>query len=144
MLQVRASPTFLPSTSSSSPSSAQAPTPSASFGRGSHRRGGLVSFAAAASPHRGAARRPVMAAAGAAKLEDADALIDSVETFIFDCDGECGIDFFFGGVAFRLNSRVLFVCRAGVIWKGDKLIDGVPETLDLLRSKVRPKPQCSS
>jgi hypothetical protein len=23
-----------------------------------------------------------------------------------------------------------------VIWKGDKLIDGVPETLDLLRSKV--------
>jgi hypothetical protein len=30
-----------------------------------------------------------------------------------------------------------------VIWKGDKLIDGVPETLDLLRSKVRPEPQCS-
>jgi phosphoglycolate phosphatase len=32
-----------------------------------------------------------MAAAGAipaAKLEDADALIDSVETFIFDCDGD--------------------------------------------------------
>lgn len=26
-----------------------------------------------------------------------------------------------------------------MIWKGDKLIDGVPETLDLLRSKVRPK-----
>lgn len=25
---------------------------------------------------------------------------------------------------------------AGVIWKGDKLIDGVPETLDMLRSKV--------
>ena len=53
-----------------------------------------------------------MAAAGAvpaAKLENADALIDSVETFIFDCDG--------------------------VIWKGDKLIDGVPETLDTLRSK---------
>lgn len=111
MLQVRASPTFLPSTtSSSSPSSSsQAPAPSASFGRGSHRRGGLVPFAAAASPRRGAARRSVMAAAGAAKLEDADALIDSVETFIFDCDG--------------------------VIWKGDKLIDGVPETLDLLRSK---------
>ncbi|KAG2567081.1 hypothetical protein PVAP13_7NG222100 [Panicum virgatum] len=111
MLQVRAPPTFLPSTtSSSSPSSSsQAPAPSASFGRGSHRRGGLVPFAAAASPRRGAARRSVMAAAGAAKLEDADALIDSVETFIFDCDG--------------------------VIWKGDKLIDGVPETLDLLRSK---------
>ena len=42
-------------------------------------------------------------------LTDADALIDSVETFIFDCDG--------------------------VIWKGDTLIDGVPETLDMLRSK---------
>uniref|UniRef100_I1L678 Phosphoglycolate phosphatase n=1 Tax=Glycine max TaxID=3847 RepID=I1L678_SOYBN len=42
-------------------------------------------------------------------LQNADELIDSVETFIFDCDG--------------------------VIWKGDKLIDGVPETLDMLRSK---------
>ncbi|KAK4788953.1 hypothetical protein SAY86_020272 [Trapa natans] len=42
-------------------------------------------------------------------LQDPDKLIDSVETFIFDCDG--------------------------VIWKGDKLIDGVPETLDMLRSK---------
>lgn len=40
-------------------------------------------------------------------LTDPKALIDSVETFIFDCDG--------------------------VIWKGDKLIDGVPETLDMLR-----------
>lgn len=36
-------------------------------------------------------------------------------------------------------ARLLCVCRAGVIWKGDKLIDGVPETLDFLRSKVRPK-----
>nr|CAB3487468.1 unnamed protein product [Digitaria exilis] len=102
MLQVRASPTFLPTTTSA-PSSSQAPTPSPFLGK-SHRRGGLISLAAA--------RRSVMAAAAvapAAKLEDADALIDSVETFIFDCDG--------------------------VIWKGDKLIDGVPETLDLLRSK---------
>ncbi|OMP05193.1 2-phosphoglycolate phosphatase, eukaryotic [Corchorus capsularis] len=37
------------------------------------------------------------------------ALLDSVDAFLFDCDG--------------------------VIWKGDKLIDGVPQTLDLLRSK---------
>ncbi|KAK8449074.1 hypothetical protein SEVIR_7G156200v4 [Setaria viridis] len=114
LLQVRASPTFLPSTSSSTSSSAQAPAPSPFLGKSGQRRGGPVSLAAAASPapHRGVARRSVMAAAGAApaaKLEDADALIDSVETFIFDCDG--------------------------VIWKGDKLIDGVPETLDLLRSK---------
>ncbi|XP_048325151.2 phosphoglycolate phosphatase 1A, chloroplastic isoform X2 [Ziziphus jujuba] len=47
--------------------------------------------------------------ASAQPLKNADELIDSVETFIFDCDG--------------------------VIWKGDKLIDGVPETLELLRSK---------
>lgn len=31
--------------------------------------------------------------------------------------------------------------NAGVIWKGDKLIDGVPETLDLLRSKVVYQPK---
>ncbi|KAL2330143.1 hypothetical protein Fmac_017724 [Flemingia macrophylla] len=49
------------------------------------------------------------AAAAAQPLKNADELIDSVETFIFDCDG--------------------------VIWKGDKLIEGVPETLDMLRSK---------
>ncbi|CAM8929866.1 unnamed protein product [Rhodiola kirilowii] len=36
-------------------------------------------------------------------------LFDSVDAFLFDCDG--------------------------VIWKGDKLIDGVPETLEMLRSK---------
>ncbi|KAF7017103.1 hypothetical protein CFC21_030593 [Triticum aestivum] len=107
MLLARASPAFLPSTSSPTPSSQTLP-PSASFGR-SQRTGGSLT---AASPNC-AVRRPVMAAAAAAvpaaKLEDAEALIDSVETFIFDCDG--------------------------VIWKGDKLIDGVPETLDLLRSK---------
>ncbi|KAL0773290.1 hypothetical protein Bca101_038441 [Brassica carinata] len=48
-------------------------------------------------------------AMAAQQLENADQLIDSVETFIFDCDG--------------------------VIWKGDKLIEGVPETLDMLRAK---------
>ncbi|KAG0569607.1 hypothetical protein KC19_6G102300 [Ceratodon purpureus] len=48
------------------------------------------------------------APASAPFLTDHAKLIDSVETFIFDCDG--------------------------VIWKGDSLIDGVPETLDLLRS----------
>ncbi|CAN4126660.1 unnamed protein product [Withania somnifera] len=47
--------------------------------------------------------------ASAQPLINPGQLIDSVETFIFDCDG--------------------------VIWKGDKLIDGVPETLDLLREK---------
>ncbi|KAL0340831.1 UNVERIFIED_CONTAM: Phosphoglycolate phosphatase 1A, chloroplastic [Sesamum radiatum] len=56
-----------------------------------------------------ASLRAVRPRASAEQLKDPDQLIDSVETFIFDCDG--------------------------VIWKGDKLIDGVPETLDLLRSK---------
>ncbi|KAL6863754.1 hypothetical protein ACP4OV_016657 [Aristida adscensionis] len=37
----------------------------------------------------------------------ARSLVDSVEAFLFDCDG--------------------------VIWKGDKLIQGVPETMELLR-----------
>lgn len=48
--------------------------------------------------------------AAANRLGDSDAqkLVDATETFIFDCDG--------------------------VIWKGDSLIEGVPETLDLLRS----------
>ncbi|BBN00085.1 4-nitrophenyl phosphatase [Marchantia polymorpha subsp. ruderalis] len=41
-------------------------------------------------------------------LTDAAQLISSVETFVFDCDG--------------------------VIWKGDTLIDGIPETLDMLRA----------
>ncbi|PIA25841.1 hypothetical protein AQUCO_10800057v1 [Aquilegia coerulea] len=52
---------------------------------------------------------PAAAAAAAQPLLNPDELIDSVETFIFDCDG--------------------------VIWKGDSLIDGVPQTLDMLRSK---------
>ncbi|KAK8629887.1 hypothetical protein V6N13_078706 [Hibiscus sabdariffa] len=40
---------------------------------------------------------------------NAKLLLDSVDAFLFDCDG--------------------------VIWKGDKLIDGIPETLEMLRSK---------
>ncbi|DBA86404.1 TPA: Phosphoglycolate phosphatase 1A, chloroplastic [Trebouxia sp. C0005] len=43
-----------------------------------------------------------------ASEQDKKALVEKVDAFIFDCDG--------------------------VIWRGDSLIDGVPETLDLLRS----------
>ncbi|KAK9803264.1 hypothetical protein WJX72_002819 [[Myrmecia] bisecta] len=43
-----------------------------------------------------------------ATLEDKLALVKKVDCFIFDCDG--------------------------VIWRGDSVIDGVPETLDWLRS----------
>lgn len=46
---------------------------------------------------------------GVSFLSNAEELINSVQTFLFDCDG--------------------------VIWKGEKLIDGVPETLDMLRSR---------
>lgn len=57
----------------------------------------------------GAAAVRASVVASAPRLDNAKELIDSVETFIFDCDG--------------------------VIWKGDSLIDGVPETLDMLREK---------
>ncbi|KAK1310005.1 Phosphoglycolate phosphatase 2 [Acorus calamus] len=40
---------------------------------------------------------------------DFNELLDSVEAFLFDCDG--------------------------VIWKGDRLVDEVPRTLEMLRSK---------
>lgn len=46
-----------------------------------------------------------------ASLQDKKTLVDKVDCFIFDCDG--------------------------VIWRGDSVIEGVPETLDLLRSMVR-------
>ncbi|KAK9057899.1 hypothetical protein SSX86_022738 [Deinandra increscens subsp. villosa] len=42
-------------------------------------------------------------------LSNLHSLLDSVDCFLFDCDG--------------------------VIWKGDTLIDGVPQTLEMLRSK---------
>ncbi len=43
-------------------------------------------------------------------MEDKKALLDKVSAFILDCDG--------------------------VVWRGDKVIDGVPETLDWLRAQV--------
>lgn len=43
-----------------------------------------------------------------ATLQDKKAILDKVDCFIFDCDG--------------------------VIWRGDSVIDGVPETLDMLRA----------
>lgn len=46
-----------------------------------------------------------------ATLADKRTLLDKVDCFIFDCDG--------------------------VIWRGDSVIEGVPETLDMLRDMVR-------
>lgn len=59
---------------------------------------------AARTPRSGA---PRVHMATCAKLKEAAELLDSVDVFIFDCDG--------------------------VIWKGDSLIDGVPAILDMLR-----------
>ena len=40
------------------------------------------------------------------------------------------------------SPALLHVLSAGVIWLGDKVIEGVPETLDMLRSLVRPITRC--
>lgn len=61
------------------------------------------SFLCAESPPPPPSARP----ARRATLEDKRALIDKVDCFIFDCDG--------------------------VIWRGDTVIPGVPETLAYLR-----------
>ncbi|GAQ83287.1 2-phosphoglycolate phosphatase [Klebsormidium nitens] len=63
-------------------------------------RGAATAMAAAVSAPEATGAAPY--------LDDPASLIDSVKTFIFDCDG--------------------------VIWKGESLIDGVPETLDKLRA----------
>nr|CAB3456665.1 unnamed protein product [Digitaria exilis] len=47
---------------------------------------------------------------GLLTADSARSLVDSVDAFLFDCDG--------------------------VIWKGDKLIEGVSETMELLRKLV--------
>lgn len=53
-----------------------------------------------------------------ASIEDKLALVNKVDAFIFDCDG--------------------------VIWRGDSVIEGVPETLDWLRSMVSILKRCVS
>ncbi|KAK8914566.1 hypothetical protein KSP39_PZI023952 [Platanthera zijinensis] len=64
-------------------------------------------------------------------------LIRSIDAFLLDCDG-------FSSIFFLISSYNPFPCLIhyslrflpGVIWKGDKLIDGVPEALRALRSMV--------
>lgn len=61
------------------------------------------------------------------------ALFDSVDAFLFDCDGS----FLFSDHLSKLRSAFSDLNDdAGVIWKGDMFIDGVPQTLEMLRSKV--------
>ncbi|KMZ69713.1 hypothetical protein ZOSMA_208G00040 [Zostera marina] len=100
--------------SSSPPTTTAGVSLTSAFLRGNNRR-----FASRHSNHwfkrvntfatRMAGSGSVQASASSPRLIDAGDLVDSVETFIFDCDG--------------------------VIWKGDSLIDGVPQTLDMLRAK---------
>jgi hypothetical protein len=76
--------------------------------------------------------RAVPHATNAQKLE----LLKKVKCFIFDCDGARWLR---GRTASGIegsgrNGRSL--PSPGVIWLGDKVIDGVPETLDMLRGMV--------
>jgi 4-nitrophenyl phosphatase/phosphoglycolate phosphatase len=52
-------------------------------------------------------RTPTVCYAETKKLEDSAKFLDGIDIFIFDCDG--------------------------VIWRGDSVIDGIPDTLDKLR-----------
>lgn len=86
---------------------------------------------------------------------DKEALLSKVDCFIFDCDGR----FFFccfsclpapsiglmcGVSRHHLDLLAFAECArqksttplAGVIWRGDSVIEGVPETLDALRALV--------
>lgn len=72
-------------------------------------------------------------------------LLDSVEAFLFDCDGNSiiiiNISIFHSCIVciymfFLQNSIHVTFSGLGVIWKGDELIDGASQTLDMLRSKV--------
>merc|ERR1719183_149014 len=86
--------------------------PSASVSFASRARFGSVQKLAAVSPSRGFSRMALnVKAASVNKLQDQDKapFMDSAEAFIFDCDG--------------------------VIWRGDSIIPGIPETLDMLRAK---------
>lgn len=82
-------------------------------------------------------------------MEDKAALVDKVDCFIFDCDGEPIQQQSCPSVCPQqhqlLRRQALALLQhlsstpppaAGVIWRGDSVIDGVPETLDMLRSMV--------
>ena len=85
---------------------------------------------------------------GLLTADAARSLVDSVDAFLFDCDGLRFVIPFFVGDFFLLRSCSLLptdrwfllpplnLCLLGVIWKGDKLIEGVGETMELLRKMV--------
>ena len=72
----------------------------------------------------------------ARKANDKDKveLINKVQCFIFDCDG--GFTWNNFGLEGPFTNLHVLNPHEGVIWRGDSVIDGVPETLDLLRSLV--------
>lgn len=91
----------------------QSQRPSRAFSAGATRAAPRPASVRAAPAPRTSVR---MAAANGSGMKRADtddkvALINKVDCFIFDCDG--------------------------VIWRGDSVIPGVPETLDMLRAAVR-------
>ena len=70
---------------------------------------GIASRARSVRRASSAAAAPLRLSSRRLQAGAASALLDSVETFLFDCDG--------------------------VIWRGDEVIKGVPEALDLLRDR---------
>ena len=105
-------------------------------------------------------------------MDEKRALIDKVDCFIFDCDGmlpscrclplllmspvraaACVLACMGKSSMYQLLAAMCclqlvivqpFHSCIGVIWRGDSVIDGVPETLDLLRSMVRFGPNPAS
>ena len=77
---------------------------------------------------------PSARAARKASDQDKLELIKKVKCFIFDCDGGPAAGHCW--VKGRRAALILTGCLAGVIWRGDSVIEGVSETLDLLRSLV--------
>jgi len=90
---------------------------------------------------------PGTAAAAPLSPGDFRELFDSVDAFLFDCDGPAPPPLP-RTISSRLNEfgwsgRVFPSSSSGVIWKRDRLLDGVSQTLDFLRSKVN-RPVASS
>ena len=71
-------------------------------------------------------------AAQRASEDDKQKLIDRVDAFIFDCDGMVVDTDFCSSITMQLT----LILVEGVIWRGDSLIEGIPETLDMLKSLV--------
>jgi hypothetical protein len=75
--------------------------------------------------------------------------VNKVDCFIFDCDGKCKAISPTSDdtsclsdepgrmlIGTAIITPILYSYGLGVIWRGDSVIEGVPETLEMLRSMV--------